>query len=839
MKPFAPFIRRPVACAIALFCAPLYAGEAVEFETVFMSRGSQQKLDLSRYEQNQAAPGVYRAEVYVNGASRGVKDITVALRPPERRSEICLSPRALLDIDLDIDRLSPEAQAQLAGSAENDCLGIQAVIPQAKVEFDSGEQRLELEIPALYLVRHPRGYDNPAMWDTGITAGQLSYSASYYRNESRSGSADSAYTGLAGGVNIGGWFFRHNGSWSWRDETGSHYQTLNTYVQRDIPQIQGRLTLGDTSTTGELFDTLAFRGVQLANEEQMLPDSQRGYAPLIRGTAASNARVQIRQQGRLLYETTVPPGPFEINDLYPTGYGGDLEVEVQESDGSVHKQTVPFASTSNLLRPGTNHYSATLGKLRQGWVSSEPWLGEFTFRRGLSNLFTGYAGLQGNEDYQAGQLGAAVGTPVGAFSLDMTHARTALEKPVDGHGRSMSGQSYQLKYSKFIAQSGSNISVAAYRFSTDGYLDYMTAMQLRDSQHQSGQVNTIMRPKSRLGATASQSLPQGRGSFWLSAYQQNYWNRDDSDRQYQLGYSNQMGRVSYSLSASRSRNGSGDFENRYMLNLTIPLGGGSPFRQMSVNLNHDPGGVVREQATLSGSALEDKSLSYSLSGANASKGGNTSVNGSTSLRTRYTTLQAFGGSGKHYHNYSLGMSGAAVLHSGGLTLSPYTGETQALVEAKGAEGATVSGYSGIRVDGRGYALVPYLNAYQLNEISIDPKGIPEETELDETSQKVSPYRGAVVKLSFGTTQGRPVLISLAGGPEVPFGANVLDAGNNVVGVVGQNKRIFVRVEADEGQLFIRWGDAADERCRLTYRLPPAVKGSETTSVTAQCRAITD
>ena len=61
MKPFAPFIRRPVACAIALFCAPLYAGEAVEFETVFMSRGSQQKLDLSRYEQNQAAPGVYRA----------------------------------------------------------------------------------------------------------------------------------------------------------------------------------------------------------------------------------------------------------------------------------------------------------------------------------------------------------------------------------------------------------------------------------------------------------------------------------------------------------------------------------------------------------------------------------------------------------------------------------------------------------------------------------------------------------------------------------------------------------------------------------------------------------
>lgn len=835
MKLIAKFVLRPIAGVAALLSTPLFAQDVVEFDTIFMSRGSQQALDVSRYEQNLAAPGVYRAEVFVNGISYGVKDVIVRSTPPLINSEICLKAQALRELDLNTEKLSLEAQTLLIKSEPEDCLVLQNIIPQASVQLDSSEQRLDLEIASIYLIRNPRGYVNPAMWDQGITAGLLSYSANYYSSNSRGQTTDSAYAGLNSGFNIGGWLFRHNGSLTWQDNQGSHYQKLNTYVERDIPQIQGRVTLGETNTTGEMFDTLSFRGAQIANQEKMLPDSQRGYAPLIRGTARSNARVQIRQQGRLLYETTVPPGLFEINDLYPTGYGGDLEVHVQEEDGSVQTQTVPFASTSNLLRPQTQHYSATVGKLNNEWIRSNPWLSEFTYRRGFTNQITGYAGIQGNEDYQAGQIGGALGTSLGAFSMDVTQAKTGLERPVLGHGRSMNGQSYQLKYSKYIPQTGSNISVAAYRFSTSGYLDYMTAMRLREAQRTQDNDITIRRAKSRLGITASQNLADNWGSFWLSAYQQNYWNSEENDRQYQLGYSNRLGQISYSLSASRNRNGDGDFENSIALNLSIPLGSSTPFSSMSVNLNRDPGGVMREQMTVSGSALEDKSLSYSLSGANANKGGNTSVSSSATLRTAYTTLQAFGGSGKNYHNYSLGMSGAAVLHSGGVTLSPYSGETLALVEAKGAEGATVSGYPGIKVDRWGYALVPYLNAYQPNEVSIDPKGISENVELDLTSQKVSPYRGAVVKLSFGTTYGRPVLINLSGGKDVPFGTYVLDAQDNVVGVVGQGKRIFARLNADAGNLTIRWGEATDAKCSLEYNLPPIDNTAETLTITAQCR----
>nr|WP_287855526.1 fimbria/pilus outer membrane usher protein [Klebsiella sp.] len=829
----------PLVVAISLGFSPFAIAQdadEVQFNSTFMSQGSQKKIDLTHYEHNLAVPGKYRVELRINNQYQGFQDITVSEgKPPAKTGAICLTTETWRTLPLNIEKLSDDAQSLLANSADDACLATAEIIPQVTSEFDPSNQTLDLAIPALYLVRNPRGYVNPVQWNKGVTAGLLTYNANYYHQQNRGTENESAYSGITTGFNLGNWYFRHNGNWSWQDDIGSHYQALNSYVQRDIPAIKGRLTLGDRNTRGELFDTLAFRGIQLANEEQMLPDSQRGYAPIVRGTARTSAKVQIFQQGRLLYETAVSPGPFEINDLYPTGYGGDLQLVIKEADGSEQQQTIPYAATSNLLRSGTNHYSVTMGKLRKDQVESEPFLGELTWRRGLNNFFTGYAGLQGNEDYQAGMLGVALGTPVGTFSLDATQAQTQLDKPLQGYSKRMSGQSYQLKYSQFIMSTGSNFSVAAYRYSTEEYLDFMTAMQIRDAQKYGDDTWDIHRPKSRLNISASQNLPEGWGNFYLNVWQQDYWDANQgTDRQYQFGYNNALGRVSYGLSMSRNRNGDGDYENHYQLTLSIPLGNTTPFSQMSMNLNHDPGGAVREQLGLSGTALEDSSLSYGLSASNSNKGDSTSGSLNTSLRSSLAMLQAQVGTGKHYSNYSFGISGGAVAHSGGVTLTPYTADTMALVEAKGAQGAKVSGYPGVTVDRFGYAIVPYLNAYQINQIEIDPKGISENVELENTSQKIAPYSGAVVKLHFDTVQGQAVMIQLTNGQMIPFGADVLDAEQNVVGVVGQGQRIFARLAHISGQLWVSWGDSKEDSCAINYSLP-ASSGTEIVNINAECR----
>lgn len=70
--------------------------------------------------------------------------------------------------------------------------------------------------------------------------------------------------------------------------------------------------------------------------------------------------------------------------------------------------------------------------------------------------------------------------------------------------------------------------------------------------------------------------------------------------------------------------------------------------------------------------------------------------------------------------------------------SALTPQIRALIEARGAEGARVSSYHGIRIDNAGYAAVPYLNAYELNEVAIDPKDATNNVGFESTSRKVAP-----------------------------------------------------------------------------------------------------
>lgn len=64
----------------------------------------------------------------------------------------------------------------------------------------------------------------------------------------------------------------------------------------------------------------------------MLPPRLRGYAPQITGIAETNARVVVSQQGRVLYDSMVPAGPFSIQDL-DSSVRGRLDVEVIEQNG--------------------------------------------------------------------------------------------------------------------------------------------------------------------------------------------------------------------------------------------------------------------------------------------------------------------------------------------------------------------------------------------------------------------------------------------------------------------------------------------------------------------------
>lgn len=802
-----------------------YANNMVEFDSDILLLGGKSKVDVSRFERGaSASPGQYKVNIFVNNEL--VANESVEFKEnAKKRVYPCLTPKLTQLINFKEDALPVAAKAELDSPGQ--CVDIEALIPDSNVDFKSNEQELYIEVPQLYVNRTAQGAVNPALWDSGIPSFLLGYYINGYDSHYKGSEAmRSAFASLNTGLNIGAWYFRHNGSYSWQKETGGHYQTSNTYLQRDIAAIRGRIVLGEYNTTGQQFNSVPFSGVQIVSDDRMLADSQRGYAPEIRGIAKTNAKVSVRQQGNIIYETTVTPGAFLINDLYPTGYGGDLEVTIQEADGTTSQYTMAYASVAQLLRPGVQQFSITAGKLRDSHVSDEPTFTEATWTRGLNNTFTAYAGGQLSKYYKAFDVGLAMGTGLGAISADVTQSYSQLGE--EGGGE-IKGQSYRVSYSKLISETNSNITLAAYRYSSSGYMDFLQATQTRDAlKNKDNNNGQYTNSKNRFTLSINQGLLPGWGNLFASATMENYWNEQKGyNKQYQVGYSNSYKRLNYSINVSKTKTAFGTSQTTWFLNFTLPLWEDTQSRSpyLSMRYNQDNQGGRGQQAMLSGGLGENNKYGYNLTAAHDNASGTSGSLGGT-WQSRAATINGSYSMGKNYNSRSIGLSGAMVAHSGGVTLTPFNSDTYALIEAKGAEGAKVSGYGGAMVDGFGYALYPSLTPYKMNQVSIDPEGSALDVEFENTGERIAPRAGAIVKVKFKTRSGIPLLIaSNYQGDLVPFGAEVFDDKNEYVGAVSQGGVIYARVQQEKGTLMVKWGEDMESRCQVTYMLMPGESSS--------------
>ncbi|MET1534158.1 fimbria/pilus outer membrane usher protein [Burkholderia sola] len=793
----------------------------VEFDPGFLNNGGG-AIDVSRYSRgNVVRAGIYTADVYVDGNWAGRIDLPFKAVPDTPDAQPCFDLATLERIGVDLTRLPPEVHASL--DRDGACMRIAQAIPEASVSFDFNALRLDLSIPQISMRRQARGYVSPDQWSEGVPVAMVGYNANVY-NSRASGAQGTTqgYVGVDGGFNYGRWHFRHGGSFNWDDRGHRRYENVATYLQRDLSSWSSQLVVGDTYTSGELFDSTSFRGVRVYTDDRMLPESQRGYAPIVRGVANTNAKVTISQNGVKLYETTVAPGGFVIDDLYPTGYGGDLNVVVTEADGSAHSFSVPYAAVPMSLRPGQNRYSFTAGAVRN-LPNTTPVFTQATWQRGFTNALTGYGGATAAQGYLSAMAGAVLNTSWGAIGFDVTHATTNIPNE-----RTHSGQSFRISYAKTVEATGTNVAIAAYRYSTNGFFGLNDAMAARDRSKSSATSGPLYRQRNRASLTTSQRLGERGGSINVTASTATYWNRPGSDVDFTIGYSNAFRNVSYNVSATRQRDAWGQASTLVYVGLSIPLGRTRP-ATLSTNFNRDMRGTTQIATSLSGSLGVDNNVSYGVNVNRSSGSGSPQTSGGANVAYRgpRAELSASVGASADYQQYSIGARGAIVAHRGGLTLSQPLSETFAIVQAKHAEGARVANAAGVRVDRNGYAVVPYLTPFSMNDVSLDPKGLSTDVELKETSQRVAPLAGAVPLLVFKTEYGRSAVIRMrqADGSSVPFGAVVTDAAGKDIGVVGQAGKLLARGLVDQGELNVQWekGDGKSA-CRLSYALPVSKRG---------------
>lgn len=786
------------------------------FDPAFLETGNAPRttVDLSLFEnKGNQTPGVYHVDLFLNNRMIDSRDIYFQLEQDNQHKNTlvpCLSLETLLAMGV---------KAAAFPSLQNDNQGCAnlTVIPHASSEFDFSEQALRLSIPQAALDNLVHGYIDPSRREQGIPGLMLSYSYSGATWKSGNGvSTDSHYINLRPGINIGPWRLRNFSTWNNSHGNAGHWASIYTYLQRDIASLNSQLILGDNSSSSEVFDSVPFRGVQLYSDEQMTPGSLRGYAPVIRGIARTNAQITILQNGYTLYQSYVPPGEFIINDLY-LGSSGELKVVIKEADGREQVSLVPYASLAVMQREGQFRYEVVSGSYRSGNSYAEnASFSQGSLIYGLPWESSIYGGIQAASKYQSllFGIGKNMGS-FGAFSFDMMQAWS-----MTAHAEKHRGQSLRLRYNKNLLSTGTNIAIAGYRYST---ADYYTLGETLSGYHDTRY--SPDRRRSRTELTLNQNLGTSLGYLSSTFVSEEYSNSKQRTTSAMLGYGNSWKGISYSLNYSHHLNVTKkesrrryNQDNLFSLSLSVPLDKWLSNTRASYSLSAGEKRALGHSVSLSGSALDDNNLNWNVQ-QNISPGRQAnSSDTSFSYSGRYAQVGAGYGYSRDSQRLNYNLQGGVLVHQHGVTLAQSLGETVALVEAPGAAGVSLSNQSGVATDFRGYTVVPYLTPYRESTIQLRPDTLPDDVELEINSQKVVPTRGAIVRAHFKTSLGKRLLMKLtnAQGKPIPFGAVVSQ--NTTSSIVGDDGNVFLTGMESKGTLEVSWGNKPSQRCQADYQL---------------------
>ncbi|MGL5968517.1 MAG: fimbrial biogenesis usher protein [Kluyvera sp.] len=821
------------------------------FNPAFLSDDPSAVADLSTFSRNVQAPGVYRVDVYLNDALQSSQDLQFNAATPAKASDdksglsACLTTEMLQKMGVNV-----AGQPALARSAPADCVDLAAAIPDATSRFDFAQQRLNISIPQAALVNNARGYIPPENWDEGVNALLLNYTYTGSKTHDRSAESSAQtnqFLGLNSGLNIGAWRLRDYSTWN--DSSGQNsqadWQHISTYLERDIAALKSEMTVGDSYTPSGVFDSLPFRGIQIASDDNMLPDSMKGFAPTIRGIARSNAQVTIRQNGYIINQRYVPPGAFTFSDLYPTASSGDLVVEVKESDGSTHSYNVPYSAVPVLQREGRLKYAATVAEYRGDSSQKEDTqFGQATLMWGLPKGVTLYGGMQFSNNYKAIALGSGANLgDWGALSLDITQAYSTL---VDGSDHE--GQSLRLLYAKSLSQLGTNLQLLGYRYSTSSFytLDETTWKHMSGYNGQTDDddaradwanyYDLYYTKRGKVQLNITQPLAQF-GSFFITASRESYWHTDETNSLLQLGYSATYKGISWSLSYNSSRSpGESESDRIVALNISLPL---SQWLSHDDDITHERHNAyatfntssdrkhnVTESAGINGTLLDENNLSYSVQQGMQNHGGGES--GAASMEydgSRGNVNVGYNvNNNGDYQQVNYGLSGGVVVHSHGVTLSQPLGNTNILIAAPGAAEVGIEDEPGIHTDGRGYAVIPYATTYRLNRTALNVNTLADNVDIDDAVTNVVPTEGALALAHFDAHVGVRALLNLRYHDKaVPFGATVSANQNTTESIVGDDGETYLSGLIPQGMLHVRWGKLANQRCDAPYQLPESTR----------------
>lgn len=178
------------------------------------------------------------------------------------------------------------------------------------------------------------------------------------------------------------------------DSSQSSFVRLNTTWEIDYPSTMTSLYLGDSVNAPGLWgNSVGFGGIQWGTNFGTQPAFVTYPLPSYRGEVSVPSVIDLYVNRGLLDRQSVEPGQFTINEIPVVNGAGTMNVVITDLLGREQTISIPYYSSTSLLKPGVHDFSVSLGftRLNYGYESND--YGEImavvTDQVGLTDILTG------------------------------------------------------------------------------------------------------------------------------------------------------------------------------------------------------------------------------------------------------------------------------------------------------------------------------------------------------------------------------------------------------------------------------------------------------------------
>jgi outer membrane usher protein len=553
---------------------------------------------------------------------------------------------------------------------------------------------------------------------------------------------------------------------------------LDTTFTQDRPELLASLRVGDSiSGISSWGGAVHFGGIQWSTDFATQPGFVTAPLAGLRGEAVLPSTLDLYINNALRLQTTIPPGPFAINDLPVNSGQGEARVVVRNLLGQEQTISVPYYVSPSLLREGLSSYSFEVGAARDnyGLTSNDYGRGLLvaTDRYGFTGTFTGEL----HAEILAAQHTAGLGGVWLVRGLGVLNAAVAAS-----HSDRGMGEILQLGFERqwHALSVGGSVRFAESSFVELGMLpSYLPPVRVVQGyfsmpmpKRGSLSVNYIQEdyrtaaPEHLLSAQASWSV--GRSGFVsLSALKPLH---GGGHATIGLNFTHTLGlRTSVSMGVTRQDGGN---EAQAQLQQSLPAGTGTGYRVTAGVGASDPVEAVWQYQNDVGT--------YALQAVR--------IDGQT-----HTSVEAQGGiallSNRVYFSRKLDES-FAVVRVGEFPNVHIYADNQVVAET----------------DASGSALVPRIRAYERNSLRIEQADLPLDVDIDTLERDAIPFRrsGVLVDFDLHRTLGALVTLIRQDGTPIPVGAVAAVDGNDTEFPVGAKGETYLTGLSQTSVVRVSW-----------------------------------